>query len=46
MRPAARGAAFRAVVAHRDVDAVVVDRAQLGVGPRVEERAADRMRAV
>ena len=46
VRSAGRRTLFGPVVAHRDVDAVVVDRAELGVGSRVQERAADRMLAV
>ena len=43
MRPAGGRARLRSVVPDRDVDSRVVDRAQLRVGPWVEERAADRM---
>ncbi len=43
MRPPGRRAPLRPVVAHRHVDALVVDRAAPAVGPRIEERAADRM---
>ena len=39
-----RRSAFRAVVAHRDIDPVVIDRAALRIGS-VEERSADRMLA-
>jgi hypothetical protein len=41
-----RCARLGAVVAHGDVDPVVVDRPQFGVGPRVHEGAADRVRLV
>ena len=40
-----RRSAFRAVVAHRDIDPVVIDRAALRIGSWVEERSADRMLA-
>ena len=43
MRSAIRRAGLRAVVAHRDVDAVVIDRAELGIGSRIEERPANRV---
>ena len=46
VRPSGRRASLGPVVAHRDVDAVVVDRAEVGVGTRIEERAANRMLSV
>ena len=44
--PARRRARLGTVVAHCDVDAVVVDRAQLRIRAGVHERAADRVRLV
>jgi hypothetical protein len=46
MRPPRWRAPLRPVVAHRHVDALVVDRAAATVGSRIEERAADRMLAL
>ncbi len=46
MGAADRRSSFGPIVAHRDVDPVVVDRAEVGVGPRIQERAANRMLSV
>jgi hypothetical protein len=46
MRPPAWRAPLRAVVAHRHVDALVVDGTAATVGSRIQERAADRMLAL
>src|SRR5688572_16383664 len=46
VRPAGRRTLLGPVVAHGDVDPVVIDRAELGVWSRVQERAANRMLAV
>lgn len=45
MRTPAGGATLAQLVVDGDVDSLVVDRAVLVVGARVEERAADRMLA-